>query len=212
LRSVPGVTGVAGASDSVPAVDAQAPLLSLPHRLAMPDPRDSWQGPYVRPMREMRLPRRPGCRAVGVVWASNPAHPNRMLRDVPLATLKPLFDIAHLDWFSLQVGAAARDIAAAGLADRIRDLAPQIHDFADTSAAVAALDLVISVDTSMPHLVGAMAKPGWVMLSTAREWRWSGQEPESRWYPSLRLFRQTVAGDWSPVVHAIAAELRSGPR
>jgi hypothetical protein len=155
------------------------------------------------------LPRRPGRHAVGVVWSSNPAHPNRILRDAPLEQLRPLFDLDGIDWYALQVGAAAQDIAAAGLAGRVHDLSPQIGDFADTAAAVAALDLVITVDTSMPHLVGAMDKPGWVMISTAREWRWAGQETQSLWYPSLRLFRQQSAGDWSGVVSAMAADLGS---
>lgn len=92
---------------------------------------------------------------------------------------------------------------------RILDLSPSLRDFADTAAAVAALDLVISIDTSVAHLVGAMGKPGWVLISTAREWRWAAPGSESAWYPSLRLFRQKSAGDWSDVVCAIAAALRS---
>ncbi len=209
LQATPGVAGVAGASDPPPQVDAQAPLLSLPHRLGLPDPAASWRGAYVKAGAPMRLPRRAGCRAVGLVWSSNPAHPNRILRDMPLRELAPLFDIDGIDWFGLQVGAAAQDIAAAGLAGRVHDLSPQLRDFADTAAAVAALDLVITVDTSVPHLVGAMGKPAWVMISAAREWRWAGNEAESLWYPSLRLFRQTSAGDWSEVVAAMAAGLRS---
>jgi Flp pilus assembly protein TadD len=209
-QSVPGVAGVVGVSDPLPQADAQAPLLSLPHRLGLSDPAASWRGSYVKPQRSMALRRRPGCRAVGLVWGSNPNHPNRILRDVPLATLKPLLDIDGIDWFGLQIGAAAQDIAAAGVSTRMDDLSPLIRDFADTAAAVAALDLVISVDTSVPHLVGAMAKPGWAMISAAREWRWAGQEDHSLWYPSLRLFRQETAGDWSRVVAVMAAELRSG--
>ena len=209
LQSVPGIAGVVGASDPLPQVDVQAPLLSLPQRLDLADPAASWRGAYVMPRRPMPLPRRPGHRAVGLVWSSNPAHPNRILRDVPLDKLSPLFDIDGIDWFGLQVGFAAGIISSAGLAGRIHDLSPRIHDFSDTAAAVAALDLVITVDTSMPHLVGAMAKPGWVMISTAREWRWAGSEAQSLWYPSLRLFRQKTAGDWSGVVSAMAAELRA---
>ena len=142
--------------------------------------------------------------------ASNPAHPNRALRDVPLTQLQPLLAVPGIDWFGLQVGSAAGDIVAAGLTDRIHDLSPQINDFADTAAAVSALDLVITVDTSMPHLVGAMARPCWAMISTAREWRWSGREETSLWYPSVRLFRQSAGGDWSGVLASIAAELRAG--
>lgn len=210
LRSVPGICGVVGPSDPMPEVDAQAPLLSMPHRLGLADPQEAWNGAYVKAQRQMALRRRPGALAIGLVWASNPAHPNRMLRDVPLAQMQPLFDVPGIDWFGLQVGSAAQDIAATGLADRVCDLSPQISDFADTAAAVAALDLVITVDTSMPHLVGAMAKPCWAMISSAREWRWSGQEATSLWYPSLRLFRQSAAGDWEGVLAAIAAELGAG--
>jgi Flp pilus assembly protein TadD len=210
LRSVPGISGVVGPSDPTPVVDAHAPLLSLPHRLGLADPSASWNGAYVKAPRQMALRRRPGCRAIGLVWASNPAHPNRMLRDVPLTQLRPLLEIPGIDWFGLQVGGAAGDIAAAGLSDCVHDLSAQINDFADTAAAVAALDLVITVDTSMPHLVGAMGKPCWAMISTAREWRWSGQEETSLWYPTVRLFRQSVAGDWGAVLAAIAAELRAG--
>jgi len=208
LESVPGVAGVVGASDPLPQVDRQAPLLSLPYRLGLPDPAAAGRSPYIMTRCPMTLQRRLGRRAVGLVWSSNPAHPNRILRDAPLERLRPLLEIGGIDWFGLQVGTAAQDITAAGLADRVHDLSPQIHDFADTAAVVAALDLVITVDTSMPHLVGAMDKPGWVMISAAREWRWAGNEAESLWYPSLRLFRQQSAGDWSGVVGAIATALR----
>ena len=207
LQSVPGITGVVGVSDPPPQVDAQAPLASLPHRLGLADPGASWRGAYLQASIVMPLPRRPGHLAVGVVWRSNPSHPNRGLRDASLEQLRPLFDHAGIDWFSLQVGTAAQEIASAGLAGRIHDLSPRIAHFGDTAAAVAALDLVISVDTSMPHLVGAMAKPGWVMISKAREWRWAGADELSLWYPSLRLYRQQTAGDWSGVVAAMATEL-----
>ncbi|HLH93715.1 MAG TPA: tetratricopeptide repeat protein [Xanthobacteraceae bacterium] len=210
LRSVPGVSGVVGPSDPTPQVDAQAPLLSMPYRLQLSDPGASWAGAYVTPQREMALPRRPGHLAVGLVWASNPAHPNRVLRDVPLKQLQPLLDIPDIDWFALQVGSAAGDVAAHGFSSCIHDLSPQIHNFGDTAAAVEALDLVITVDTSVPHLVGAMGKPCWAMISTAREWRWSGREAMSIWYPSMRLFRQSSAGDWGGVLAKIEAELRAG--
>jgi Flp pilus assembly protein TadD len=206
---ISGVAGAVGPSGPTPPVDAQAPLLSLPLRLGLPDPAASWRGPYVKAARPFRLRPKAGRRAVGLAWRSNPAHPNRLLRDIALVELKPLFDIEGIDWFGLQVGAAAAEIAAAGLEGRILDLSPSLRDFADTAAAVAALDLVISIDTSVAHLVGAMGKPGWVLISTAREWRWAPPGSESVWYPSLRLFRQRSAGDWSDVVCAIAAALRS---
>lgn len=207
--TVPGVAGVYGASDPAPESDAQAPLLSMPYRLGLADPTACWRGPYVTPPRAMGLSRRPGRRAIGLVWRSNPAHPHAARRDVPLKLLEPLIALDGIDWFSLQVGPGAHEIAVAGLDGRIHDLSPALHDFADTAAAVMALDLVISVDTSVMHLVGAMGKPGWAMISTAREWRWAGRRTTSPWYPSLRLFHQDMAGDWSGVVAAMAAALRT---
>jgi Flp pilus assembly protein TadD len=207
--SIPGVTGAVGVCDPLPAVDAQAPLLSLPLRLGLPDPATSWRGAYIKAARSFSLPPKAGRRTVGLAWRGNPAHPNRSLRDIALVELKPLFDIEGIDWLSLQVGAGAAEIAAAGLEGRITDLSSSLRDFADTAAAVAALDMIISIDTSVAHLVGAMGKPGWVMISTAREWRWAGSGSESLWYPSLRLFRQRKAEDWSEVVCAMAAALGS---
>ena len=88
------------------------------------------------------------------------------------------------------------------------DLAPELHDFADTAAIVANLDLVISVDTSAAHLAGAMGKPVWILLNKGCAWRWFLQREDSPWYPTARLFRQTTAGAWPEVVNLVERALR----
>ena len=90
---------------------------------------------------------------------------------------------------------------------KITDLAPAVVDMADTAAQIAQLDLVISVDTSVAHLTGALGKPLWLLLSSDADWRWLMQREDSPWYPTMRLFRQTTAGDWSAVFERIAWQL-----
>jgi Flp pilus assembly protein TadD len=198
-----GVAGAFGPSDPLPKVDAQAPLLSLPQRLPLVDPKNSWRGPYLKALEPMDLPRRAGHRAIGIAWAGNPLHPNDALRSAPLRDLVPLFEIPGIDWFSLQIGAPAVQISECGFGKRVHDLSPRLKDFTDTAAAMAALDLVITVDTAIAHLAGALGRPAFVMLPDAREWRWAGQETQSLWYPSLRLFRQKTAGDWRETIAAM---------
>ncbi|HUY69297.1 MAG TPA: tetratricopeptide repeat-containing glycosyltransferase family protein [Alphaproteobacteria bacterium] len=204
-----GVTRVIGASDPVPEVDAQAPLLSLPHRLPLADPKESWRGPYLRAPKPMDLPCREGHRAIGIAWAGNPDHPNDAIRSMHLRGLAPLFDLPGIDWFSLQVGSPAAQIGENNLAARLHDFSPRLRNFTDTASAMMACDLVITVDTAVAHLAGALGRPAYVMLSPAREWRWAGQESESLWYPTLRLFRQKEAGDWGGVVAAIKGILEA---
>ncbi len=102
-------------------------------------------------------------------------------------------------WFSLQVGGDA--------AGSFTDLAPELSDFAQTAAAMAALDLVISVDTAAAHLAGALGRPGWVLLSRAADWRWLRHGDRTPWYPTLKLFRQDERRDWAPVIQAVVAAL-----
>ena len=92
----------------------------------------------------------------------------------------------------------------------LHDLTEQIHDFADTAALIEQLDLVITVDTSVAHLAGALGKPVWVLLPANYDWRWMLDRDDSPWYPTMRLFKQTSLGDWSTVVAAVRTALMSG--
>jgi len=100
-------------------------------------------------------------------------------------------------FFSLQLGDAANDPARAGIKNKLADLSPLMDDFASTAALIEQLDLVITVDTAVAHLAGALGKPTWLLLSAAPDWRWMLGRDDSPWYPSIRLFRQSKLGDWS---------------
>ena len=143
----------------------------------------------------------PACK-VGIVWAGRPEHKRDRHRSLTLAELAPLASIPNIAFYALQKGAAVSqaDDAPAGM--RLEILSPLLGDFADTAAAIMALDLVITVDTSVAHLAGALGKPVWLLLPYAPDWRWLQARSDSPWYPSARLFRQdrvAAAGDrWSP--------------
>lgn len=206
-----GVTGALGPSDTLPTVDAQAPLLSMPHRLALYSPQAAGIAPYLKNKTTINLPRKDGHRNVGLVWAGNQRFINDASRSADLSSLLPLFDVPNIDWFSLQLGSPTAQIAACNLTNKICDLSAQLHDFADTAAVLDALDLVICVDTSVAHLAGAMGRPCWLMLSTNPDGRWADTSSSSDWYPSIRLFRQTTAGDWHDVATRIASALAVSP-
>lgn len=150
-----------------------------------------------------------GVPAVGLVWAGSPTHENDARRSLPLDVLGPVFDLPDLTLFSLQVGPRRGDLAGPGIAGRITDLAERLDDFADTAAAVAALDLVITADTAVAHLAGALGRPAWVMLPFVPDWRWGLKRADTPWYASLRLYRQPAGGDWASVVQSIVHDLGS---
>jgi hypothetical protein len=145
---------------------------------------------------------------IGLVWAGNPEHPNDAQRSVPLATLAPLAQV-EATWISLQVGEAAAQHAPPGMV--LHDVGRQVQDFADTAAVLAHLDLVISVDTAVAHLAGALGTPVWTLLPFAADWRW-GLADRTPWYPSMRLFRQPRWRDWRAVVAQVVEALRASGR
>ena len=118
-----------------------------------------------------------------------------------------LLQVDTVSWFSLTVGARQADIA--GRSD-IVDLAPALADFADTARAVESLDWVITVDTAVAHLAGAMGRPVWLMLPKVGDWRWGRSGNTTPWYPATRIFRQSRSGDWSDVLEQVAQVLRMG--
>ncbi len=150
---------------------------------------------------------------IGVVWAGNPAHANDRHRSLPQGAaarlLRPLHRLAaavpRLRLVALQHGPRHAELAPLG----IPDLSAGLTDWSDTAALLSALDLVITVDTAVAHLAGALGRPAWVMLPHAPDWRWQLARTDSPWYASLRLFRQAVPNDWDSVVRAAAAALRA---
>jgi len=146
---------------------------------------------------------------VGVVWAGNPGFPDARHKSIPLGKLAPLASCAGIKWVSLQKGAGAAELAAAPRGMRLLSIDEDLVDFADTAAVIENLDLVITIDTAVAHLAGAMGKPVWLLLPLVPDWRWLIEREDSPWYPSMRLFRQSERGNWSGVIERVARELRA---
>ena len=143
---------------------------------------------------------------VGLVWAGNPSQKDDKFRSCELKYLMPLMQLHHVQLYSLQVGKAREQLMMPEYAALI-DLADELHSFEDTAAAIDALDLIISVDTAVAHLAGALGKPVWTMLWYSHCWRYLESRTDSPWYPTMRLFRQNEIGEWSLVVDQIVAAL-----
>jgi tetratricopeptide (TPR) repeat protein len=145
---------------------------------------------------------------VGIVWASDPRNKNIYhKKSCKLHDFESLSGIPGLSFYSLQKGPASAEIHNSPNGMKIISLENESHDFADTAAVIANLDLVISVDTAVAHLTGAIGKPVWTLLPFAADWRWLLNRNDSPWYPSMRLFRQTRANDWAGVFVQVKEEL-----
>ena len=217
------IVGIAGATvipigESLPAVDVQCPLLSLPLAHATTAETIPAAGPYLAPRQDVvamwsnRLPRE-GL-LVGIVWQGNPAHTNDRNRSFRLEQFSRLAALPGVELISLQKGTGVDQLAELSTAGAIHTLGPDYDggDFLDTAAVIKGLDLVIGADTAVVHLAGALGRPVWVALPAVPDWRWLAEREDSPWYPTMRLFRQTKPGDWDGVFVRIAEELRRFPR
>jgi ADP-heptose:LPS heptosyltransferase len=128
---------------------------------------------------------------------------------VALSQLIPLWQTPGVRFISLQKGEGAQQLARLPANFKIEDYTAQLNDFADTAALITSLDLVISVDTAVAHLAGAMGRPVWTLVPSWPDWRWMRQRDDSPWYPTMRLFRQKQPGDWNEVISRLANELRT---
>jgi hypothetical protein len=209
------MSGLAGASHCIargeapPDFDLQCPLLSLPLAFGTRLETIPRETPYLTapaPARdwEALLGDRP---RIGLAWSGNALHKNDRRRSVALAALAPLFDIAAT-FVSLQPDARPADAAALAARSDVLDLGPALANFADTAALISHLDLVISVDTAVAHLAGALGRPVWILLPFIPDWRWLIDRDDSPWYPTARLFRQTEIREWHGVVERVRDALR----
>ena len=192
--------------------DVHFPLMSLPGVLGFSLAEVGTRGPYLRADAE-RVAMWGGRfagesrRKVGVVWAGSRKHLNDRHRSLPVKLLGAIAAAENVRVYSLQVGATPAD--AAEIAEMgVVDVTAELKDFQDTAALVMNLDLVVTVDTAVAHLAGALGKMVWVMLPYNRDWRWMLGREDSPWYPTLRLFRQTQRGEWASVVARVEEELR----
>jgi hypothetical protein len=203
---------VSAKGDSLPMTDWQCPLLSLPGAFAttlesIPAPRAYLKAPAKKAAEwRQELAAKKGPK-IGLVWSGNPTHQNDRHRSIPLAAFRRIFRGQAGNFFSLQRDVRPGDAAALAALPELSDLGPRLHDFAETAAIVANLDLVITVDTAAAHLAGAMGTKTWLLLPYAPDWRWLLERKDSPWYASLRLFRQPTSGAWGPVLEEVRSEL-----
>jgi tetratricopeptide (TPR) repeat protein len=216
--AVPGSAGnPANSSPTNSAFDLECPLMSLPTifatNLDTVPCSDVSTGPYLAAdliaarQKLTAFPSlHPGPR-IGLAWAGNPRYKADRQRSMHLETLLPLLRRTPANWISLQKGDPAQQLFALPSDIRPQDGCSQDYDLAETAALIATLDLVITTDTCIAHLAGAMAKPVWILLPHLSDWRWMQNRETTPWYPTARLFRQTTPGDWSAVLTRVAEEL-----
>ncbi|MGG7516771.1 tetratricopeptide repeat protein [Allorhizobium undicola] len=197
--------------DSVEDADLHIPMMSLPLVLgatleSLPEPAFFRADPRRVAGWEARFGHRESLR-VGLVWQGNPNARADKGRSPPLKALKPLFDVADVHFVSLQFKDGLEQMKSLDFAGDMAVPASDLGDFAETAAAISALDLVISSCTSTLHLAASLRVPCFALLKYAADWRWMAHRSDSPWYPGLKLFRQPQAGDWDSVARAVASEL-----
>jgi tetratricopeptide (TPR) repeat protein len=216
LESCPGIDHLVVAGSELPAFDFQAPLLSVPRILKTSLATVPAQIPYLFPSAERegkwrrRLARYPGFK-IGIAWQGNPRYGKDRQRSLRLVDFAILARVEGVCLISLQKGPGAEQLCDADDSFPVinlgSDLDTKCGAFMDTAAVMKSLDLVIAPDTAIAHLAGALGVPAWVALSYVPDWRWLLEREDSPWYPSMRLFRQTQAGDWNGVFERMALRL-----
>ncbi|HEY9616241.1 MAG TPA: tetratricopeptide repeat protein, partial [Microcoleaceae cyanobacterium] len=198
------------------------PLLDLPLILGTTLETIPHQVPYLQaPPSGIRLPRGEAGRGdkegggdgeapfkIGIVWAANPSSSTASKRSCTLNDFLSLLKLPQVVLYSLQKDCPEADRPLLMAQERLYDLSDQLQDFGDTAAAIAQLDLVISVDTAVAHLAGALGKPVWTLLSYVADWRWLLDRTDSPWYPTMRLFRQPQPGDWHTIFQQVITALQ----
>jgi hypothetical protein len=211
LARLPGVERVPGPGEMLKGYDYHSPLMSLPlvfgttlETIPVQVPYLSADAAKVAGWRERLGPAR-GQR-IGLAWSGNPEHKNDRNRSIPLETLAPLLKV-EAEFIGVQKEVRASDQAALETYG-IRHYGALLQDFEDTAALLMNMDLVITVDTAIAHLAGALGRPVWILLPYAPDWRWLLGREDSPWYPTARLFRQPALGDWAVPVQRIVKELQ----
>lgn len=194
-----------------PAFDLECPLLSLPAIFGTTPETVPWPGAYLaadsalvegkRMLFPCNHPR------IGIAWAGNPRYKADQRRSMHLETLLPLFRNSSLTWIALQKGESATQLADLPAEVCMHDGSSGDCDLAETAALIATLDLVVTTDTCIAHLAGAMGKPVWILLPHLSDWRWMQEVETTPWYPTARLFRQQTPGDWLEVLGRVNMQL-----
>ncbi len=214
-----GLVELARLGEEPPPFDLECPLMSLPAVFGTTVETVPWTGAYLGPVADQEgsgfLARSvaplQGCGRlrVGVNWAGNPRYKADAQRSMRLAALLPLLRLPGMQWISLQCGTPARELEQLPADVQVCDASGGDRDLADAAARIASLDLVVTTDTSIAHLAGAMGRPVWIMVPWLSDWRWMQDRETTPWYPTARLFRQSSPGDWDGVLEGVATELNN---
>jgi Tfp pilus assembly protein PilF len=211
MQSVPGIATVISEGDPYPPFDIHASLFSLPHLFQTTLDSIPADIPYLytsdsnlllSPTSKIKI-------KVGIVWASGHSDTGLKNRTIGLEPFLRLLELPQVALYSLQKGPASVQLKQLGVDGLIPDVGSQLSDFTDTATALQQLDLLISADTAIVHLAGALGIPVWVLLPYASEWRWLLNRQDSPWYPSMRLFRQVAPGDWTDSLERVLTDLSS---
>ena len=208
-----GLVETARLGTEVPEFDLECPLMSLPAVFGTTVGTVPRPGAYLRAEPEAVAEKWLQCPSVefglrvGLAWAGNPRYKGDRLRSVRVETLLPLLRMPDFTWISLQKGEAAEQLGGLPSEIHVLDGSSRDRDLAGAAAMVATLDLVITTDTSIAHLAGAMGKPVWILLPHLGDWRWMQERETTPWYPTARLLRQKAPGDWAGLVEGTIEEL-----
>jgi uncharacterized protein (TIGR03032 family) len=187
--------------------DCFVPLMSLPQRLQRHDPLPM-PAPYVCVPKHVQVRPLPGQRRIGLAWKGSATHGDDRHRSMELTDMLPLVRATEACFFSLQLPVSAEEVGRL-TSSGVVNLEPEIHGYARTAAFLEQLDLLITVDTALAHLAGAMGKPVWILLASDPDWRWGLHAESSAWYPSARLFRLAAGERWPALIERVGAVLGS---
>ena len=194
----------------IPPFDCRLSLISLPRVLGVTLDTIPNRMPYLcAPPCKLLLPAPPGRLRVGLSWAGNPEHRQDAARSLRLEQLAPVLQVPGVSFYNLQQPVPAGDQACLQTMSASIQTGLQLADFLDTASVIAEMDLVITVDTAVAHLAGALGKSVWILLQHSPDWRWLLDRPDSQWYPTAQLFRQTERGEWKTPIARVAEALRA---
>lgn len=213
VATCPGVAGVFSEEGALPPFDVHLPLLSLPHVFqtdlaSIPAAIPYLDVPASVPSREglcELLSKAQGRTRIAISWAGNPTHARDAQRSIPPAVLHPLGALPDVAWYALQHG-----MTVAPPLPGLHSLAPLLCNFSDSAYALSGMDLVITVDTALAHLAGALGIPTFLLVSYLPDWRWLMGREDSPWYPSVRIYRQSSADSWDAVIQQMLTDLTEG--
>ncbi len=215
LSHMEGVRQVIARGDPLPKFDVHCPLMTLPKVFGTTLESIPSENPYLKVEPDLkriwkeRINSKNSNFKVGLIWSGNPEHLNDRNRSIGLNILFPLFQIQNIKMFSLQKGLDSAEAKRNTRNLDLIDFTEHIRDFSDTAALIENLDLVISVDTAVAHLAGALGKKVWTLLPFSPDWRWLLGREDNPWYPTMRLYRQQKPGNWVEVIERVVTDLQA---